>query len=95
MEAVDTIKNFTSTVRGATGVAISHRVTSDAVGVHGAYSTIRRDGATLGYVNYGRDGGRCQIFFEPFGATTAKEKKAIVATVLDDLDELLTPATNG
>lgn len=51
-----------------------------------------RGGASLGYVNYGRDGNRCQIFFEPFNAATLKERKAIAAAVLGDLDELLTPA---
>ena len=95
MEATTTLKTFASTVKGATGVTISHRVTADADSVKEIFSTIRRVDTTLGYVNYGRDGNRCQIFFEPFNATTAKEKKAITAVVLDDLDELLTPASNG
>ena len=95
MEATTTIKNFASTVKGAADVTINHRVTSDADGVKEIFATIRRADASLGYINYGRDGNRCQIFFEPFNGTTAKEKKAITAVALSDLDELLTPANNG
>ena len=95
MEAVDTIKNFTSAIKGATGVTVDYRVKSDAEGVKEIFAPIRREGASLGYLNYGRDGNRCQIFMEPFTATTTKEKKTIVAAVLADLDELLTPESNG
>ncbi len=94
MERVDTIQNFTSPVKG-TGVTIGHRVTSDASGVQAIFGRIGREGASLGYVNYDRNGNRCQIFFEPFTATTTGEKRAIVATALADLDELLTPASDG
>lgn len=95
MEATNTIRNYTSAVKGAAGVTISHRVTSDADGVREIFATIRKDGASLGYLNYGRDGNRCQLFFEPFTAMTARERKAIAAAVLDDLAELLTPESNG
>jgi hypothetical protein len=95
MEATDTIKNYTSEVKGATGVSVTYRATSDAKGVRDIFAPIRREGTSLGYLNYGRDGNRCQIFFEPFTATTAKEKKAIVTAVLADLDELLTPESDG
>lgn len=95
MELANTIKDYTSTVKGATGVTVGYRATSDADGVKDIFAPIKRDGASLGYLNYGRDGGRCQIFFEPFAATTLKERKAIATTVLDDLDKLLTPASNG
>ena len=95
MEATTTLKTFASTVKGATGVTVNHRVTGAADGVKEIFSTIRRADVSLGYVNYGRDGNRCQIFFEPFTATTTKEKKAITAVVLDDLAELLTPQSNG
>jgi hypothetical protein len=94
MEPTNTIKNYTSKVTGATGVTVDYRVTSDATGVKDIFAPIRRDGASLGYLNYGRDGNRCQIFFEPFTATTAKEKKAIATAVLTDIDELLTPDGN-
>jgi len=95
MEAVETTKTFTSTVEGAAGVTIGYRATSDADGVREVFAPIRRGDATLGYLNYGRAGNRCQIFFEPFTSMTAKERKAIAATVLDDLEELLTSADNG
>jgi hypothetical protein len=95
MEAVDTKKRFASTVKGAASVAINHSVTSDDKGVQTIFSPIRKDSASVGYLNYGRDGDRVQIFFEPFTATTAKEKKAIVTTILADLDELLTTTENN
>ena len=96
MEATTSVKNYVSkNIAGAAGVTIDHRVVEDAKGAKEIFSSIKREAAPLGYLNYGRDGNRCQIFFEPFTATTAREKKAIVATALADLDELLTPVGDG
>lgn len=95
MEATTTIKTFVSKVKEAAGVSVNYRVTSDGSGVNDIFASIKRDSDSLGHVTYVRSSNRGQMFFDPFDATTAKEKKAITAVVMADLEELLTPESNG
>lgn len=96
LESKTTIKNLLSKV-GATGITIHYRVDVNADGVKSIFGAFRRDDdqANIGYVNHDRAGDRLMLHFAPFSTLAPKDRKAIIAAVMADIDHLLAPAGDG
>lgn len=84
---------YQSEVKG-TSIKIDYRAsiepTDKGEEVASIYGTITKDGKNIGNVSYEKVPDRMHITFEPFSGTTFKEKQAITAVVLVDVNEVLT-----
>lgn len=85
-------KAFQSEVKG-TGVVINYRATlvpvENGEEVSSIYGTISKENKNVGSVNYDKAADRMHTSFEPFSATTAKERQAIMPVAAADVAEII------
>ena len=85
-------KAFQSEVKN-TGIVINYRATlvptGDSEEVTNVYGTIVKDNKNVGSVNFDKAADRLHISFEPFSATTAKEKQAVSPVAASDVAEII------
>lgn len=85
-------QTFQSEVK-STGIAINYRATliptEGGEGVASVYGTIVKENKNVGSVNYDKAADRLHISFEPFSATTAKEKQAVTPVAASDVAEII------
>lgn len=85
-------KTFQSEVKG-TGVVINYRATliptEGGEEVANVYGTIVKENKNVGGVSYDKAADRMHTSFEPFSATTAKEKQAVSSVAISDVAEII------
>lgn len=85
-------KTFQSEVK-STGITINYRATlvptEAGEEVASVYGTIVKDNKNVGSVNYDKANDRMHTSFEPFSATTAKEKQAVAPMAASDVAEII------
>lgn len=85
-------KTFQSEVKG-TGVVINYRATLVPTGggeeVASVYGTIVKDNKNVGSVSYDKAADRQHTSFEPFSATTAKERQSVSSAAASDVAEII------
>lgn len=85
-------KAFQSEVK-STGIVINYRATLVPIEggeeVASVYGTIVKENKNVGSVSYDKAADRLHISFEPFSATTAKEKQAVTPVAASDVAEII------
>lgn len=85
-------QTFQSEVKG-TGIVINYRATlvptENGEEVTSVYGTIVKENKNVGSVNYDKAADRQHTSFEPFSATTAKERQAVSPVVALDVAEII------
>ena len=85
-------KTFQSEVKN-TGIVINYRATlvptEAGEEVASMYGTIVKDSKNVGSVSYDKAADRQHTSFEPFSATTAKERQSVSSTVASDVAEII------
>ena len=84
-------KTFQSEVKN-TGIVINYRATlvptEAGEEVTSVYGTIVKENKEVGSVNYDKAADRQHTSFEPFSATTAKEKQSVSSVAALDVAEI-------
>lgn len=85
-------KTFQSEVKN-TGIVINYRATlvptEAGEEVTSVYGTIVKENKEVGSVNYDKATDRQHTSFEPFSATTAKEKQSVSSVTALDVAEII------
>ena len=85
-------KTFQSEVKN-TGIVINYRATlvptETGDEVINVYGTIVKDNKNVGSVNYDKAADRQHTSFEPFSATTAKERQSVSSVAASDVAEII------
>lgn len=85
-------KTFQSEVKN-TGIVINYRATlvpSEAgEEVASVYGTIVKENKNVGSVSYDKAADRQHTSFEPFSATTAKERQSVSSVAASDVSEII------
>lgn len=85
-------KTFQSEVKN-TGIMINYRATLVPAGageeVASIYGTIVKENKNVGSVSYEKTSDRMHTSYEPFSATTAKEKQAVAPVAVSDVAEII------
>lgn len=85
-------KTFQSEVKN-TGIVINYRATlvptEAGEEVTSVYGTIVKDSKNVGSVSFDKAADRLHISYEPFSATTAKEKQAVSPVAASDVAEII------
>ena len=84
-------KTFQSEVKN--GIVINYRATlvptEAGEEVASVYGTIVKDSKNVGSVSFDKSADRLHISYEPFSATTAKEKQAVSPVAASDVAEII------
>lgn len=85
-------KTFQSEVKG-TGIVINYRATlvptEAGEEVASVYGTIVKENNNVGSVSFEKSADRMHTSFEPFSATTAKEKQSVSLLTASDVAEII------
>lgn len=85
-------KAFQSEVK-STGIVINYRATlvptEAGEEVSNVYGTIVKDNKNVGSVSYDKAADRMHTSFEPFSATTAKERQSVSTVAASDVAEII------
>lgn len=85
-------KTFQSEVKN-TGIVINYRATLIPINggeeIVSVYGTVVKDNKDVGSVNFDKAADRLHTSFEPFSATTAKEKQAVSSVTASDVAEII------
>lgn len=85
-------KTFQSEVKG-TGIVINYRATlvptEAGEEVASVYGTIVKENNNVGSVCFEKSADRQHTSFEPFSATTAKEKQSVSSLAASDVAEII------
>lgn len=85
-------KTFQSEVKN-TGIVINYRATlvpaEAGEEVTNVYGTIVKENKNVGSVSYDKSADRMHTSYEPFSATTAKDKQAIAPIATADVAEII------
>lgn len=85
-------KTFRSEVKN-TGIVINYRAmlvpAETGEEVSGVYGTIVKENKNVGSVGYDKAADRMHTSFEPFSATTAKERQSVSSVVALDVAEII------
>lgn len=85
-------KTFQSEVKN-TGIVINYRAilvpTEGGEEVASVYGTIVKDNKNVGSVSFDKAADRQHTSFEPFSATTAKERQSVSSTAASDVAEII------
>lgn len=85
-------KTFQSEVKN-TGIVINYRATlvptEAGEEVASVYGTIVKENKNVGGVSYDKAADRMHTSFEPFSATTAKERQSVSSTAASDVAEII------
>lgn len=85
-------KTFQSEVKN-TGIVINYRATlvptETGEEVASVYGTIVKENKNVGSVSYDKAADRQHTSFEPFSATTAKEKQSVSSVAAMDVTEII------
>lgn len=85
-------KTFQSEVKN-TGIVINYRATlvptESGEEVASIYGTIVKENKDVGSVSYDKAADRQHTSFEPFSATTAKEKQSVSSVAAMDVAEII------
>ena len=75
------------------GIVINYRATlvptEAGEEVANVYGTIVKDNKNVGSVSYAKAADRQHTSFEPFSATTAKERQSVSSTAASDVAEII------
>ena len=92
MKKVEEKRTKTSEVKN-TGIIINYRAilvpTETGEEVANVYGTIVKDNKNVGGVSYDKAADRMHTSFEPFSATTSKEKQAVSPVAASDVAEII------
>lgn len=85
-------KAFQSEVK-STGIVINYRATlvpaEAGEEVANVYGTVVKDSKNVGSVSYDKAADRMHTSFEPFSATTAKERQSVSTVAASDVAEII------
>lgn len=85
-------RTFQSEVKN-TGIVINYRATlvpaETGEEVSSVYGTVVKDNKNVGSVSYDKAADRMHTSFEPFSATTAKERQSVSSVAASDVAEII------